>query len=252
MGNTIAIPTLCLAISVAVTLETVVGNVQAQPISAATPFEQLAQGQGQPQSQAQPQQPSATTAAAKPGTILLTTFPNGTSKAQFVNGTTIQVLNGVGYLVLDTSASGAASASVPVSNTVIYKIYQAIAIAIGITLPPLPNITEPTPVTPQPNSTQPSPEPIKCGQGEVLEGNNCVPAMCIPEDLDCDGKIDPPFLGPTIDCNGNPDEPLCNPDDQEPQPQPEPDPQPIEDEEEEESGGDGGSEEEASGDEESE
>lgn len=98
-------------------------NVHAQPITAATPFEQLAQGQGQPGS------------APKPGTILLTTFPNGTSKAQFVNGTTVQVLNGVGYPVLDPTASAAASASAsaPVSNTVVNRIYQAIAIAIGIT-----------------------------------------------------------------------------------------------------------------------
>ena len=59
--------------------------VQAQPVTAATPFEQLAQGQGQ-----QPQQPAAT--GTPPGTILLTTFPNGTSKAIFANGTVIQTL----------------------------------------------------------------------------------------------------------------------------------------------------------------
>jgi hypothetical protein len=129
-------------------------NVDAQPITASTPFEQLAQGgqqQQQPQPQQQQQTAAGTVATTKPGTILLTTFPNGTSKAQFANGTTVQVLNGVGYLVLDPTASAAASASAsaPVSNTVVNKFYQAIAIAIGITI----NATEPVP--PQPNTTQP-------------------------------------------------------------------------------------------------
>lgn len=117
--------------------------------SASTPFEQLAQGQ-----QPQPQQPLTT--GSKPGTILLTTFPNGTSKATFVNSTTVQVLNGVGYLVLDPGAYFAtASASAPVSNTIVNRIYQAIAIAIGITIndpvpgPPL------FPFPPQPNETEP-------------------------------------------------------------------------------------------------
>ncbi|MGH9979539.1 MAG: hypothetical protein ACRD8Z_27425, partial [Nitrososphaeraceae archaeon] len=117
--------------------------VHATTITAATPFEQLAQGQ---------QQPTATV-TTPPGTILLTTFPNGTSKVQFVNGTTIQVLNGVGYLVLDPSASAAASASAtaPVSNTIVNRIYQAIAIAIGITIN---NNTTPQPA-PLPNQTEP-------------------------------------------------------------------------------------------------
>ena len=119
--------------------------VHATTITAATPFEQLAQGQPQPQ------QPAVT---ATPGTILLTTFPNGTSKAQFVNGTTVQVLNGVGYLVLDPSASATASTSAPVSNTAVNRVYQAIAIAIGITI----NDTLKTPaipLPPQPNKTEP-------------------------------------------------------------------------------------------------
>jgi hypothetical protein len=114
--------------------------VNAQPITASTPFEQLAQGQGQGQ------QPTAaaTGTTPPPGTILLTTFPNGTSKAIFANGTVIQILNGVGYLVLDSSVSAAtaATASASVSNTVVNRIYQAIAIAIGIsinnTIPQLP------------------------------------------------------------------------------------------------------------------
>jgi hypothetical protein len=131
-------------------------NVVAQPITASTPFEQLVQGgQAQPQPQPQPQQQqqtaAGTLATTKPGTILLTTFPNGTSKAQFANGTTVQVLNGVGYLVLDPTASAAgasASASSPVSNTVVNRFYQAIAIAIGITI----NATDNAP--PQLNTTQ--------------------------------------------------------------------------------------------------
>jgi hypothetical protein len=133
-------------------------NVFAQPITASAPFGQLAQGgQQQPQPQPQPQQQqqqqtaAGTMATTKPGTILLTTFPNGTSKAQFANGTTVQVLNGVGYLVMDPTASAAAasaSASSPVSNTVVNRFYQAIAIAIGITI----NATDHAP--PPPNTTQ--------------------------------------------------------------------------------------------------
>jgi hypothetical protein len=132
--------------------------VHAQPIRAATPFEQLAQGQGQP-----PQPIPTTASTAKPGTILLTTFPNGTSKAQFVNGTTVQVLNGVGYLVLDPRASAvaSASASAPVSNTVVNRIYQAIAIAIGITINNN-TIPPPPPLPPQPNQTEPGAPDERC------------------------------------------------------------------------------------------
>ena len=99
----------------------------------------------------------------------------GTSKAQFVNGRTVQVLNGVGYLVLDPSASAAASASAsaPVSNTVVNRVYQALAIAISISieqndtmeppiipLPPQPNDTvDPTPGPPIDNSTEREPLP---------------------------------------------------------------------------------------------
>ena len=130
--------------------------IQSITPSASTPFEQLAQGQ-----QPQPQQPLST--GSKPGTILFTTFPNGTSKATFVNSTTVQVLNGVGYLVLDPGASLATPpAPAPVSNTVVNRVYQAIAIAIGITIngkvPGPPTI----PLPPQPNETEPEGPDEQC------------------------------------------------------------------------------------------
>ncbi|MGI0043846.1 MAG: hypothetical protein ACRD47_09050, partial [Nitrososphaeraceae archaeon] len=199
--------------------------VQAQPITAATPFEQLAQGQEQQPQQTQLplQQPATTTETTKPGTILLTTFPNGTSKAQFVNGTTVQIINGVGYLVLDSSASAATSvsASAPVSNSVVNRFYQAIAIAIGIainnTIPP------PPPLPPQPNQTEPqgpdqnclfdpslpkcTPGPEGCPEGfGSNEDAQCFPlggcpdgyhsveddesGTCYPDDVPCpDGQV---------------------------------------------------------------
>src|SRR5918994_561209 len=185
-------------------------SAQQQPITAATPFEQLAQGQPQQQ-----------TTGTPPGTILLTTFPNGTSKAQFVNGTTVQVLNGVGYLVLDPSASAAASAyaTAPVSNTIVNRIYQAIAIAIGIIIN---NNTTPQPA-PLPNQTEPegpdqdclfdpslpkcTPGPEGCPEGfGTNEDGQCFPlggcpdgyhsveddesGTCYPDDIPCpDGQV---------------------------------------------------------------
>src|SRR5918994_6824854 len=121
---------------VLLTAQAVTMFVNAQPITASTPFEQLAQAQGQGQGQGQQPTAAATGTTPPPGTILLTTFPNGTSKAIFANGTVIQILNGVGYLVLDSSVSAAtaATASASVSNTVVNRIYQAIAIAIGISI----------------------------------------------------------------------------------------------------------------------
>lgn len=97
-------------------------------------------------------QPITSSALGGPGTILLTTFPNGTSKVTWVNGTTLQFLNGVGVLIIDPSVLSAASSSAYVSNTnVVNRIYQAIAVAIGITIPP--------PLLPQPNNTIPIPPP---------------------------------------------------------------------------------------------
>lgn len=143
-----------------VTAQSVMLNGFAQLASpASAPFEQLAQGQQQQQ-----QQPLTT--ASKPGTILLTTFPNGTSKAQFVNGTTVQPVSGVGYLVLDPSASPEAlPASAPVSNTVVNRVYQAIAIAIGITITPPTNETNGNitiPIPPRPNASEPTGPDGRC------------------------------------------------------------------------------------------
>jgi hypothetical protein len=159
-------------------------QTQAQPTTAATPFEQL--------SQQQPSMATAASGATKPGTILLTTFPNGTSKAQFANGTTVQILSGVGYLVLDPSASAAASASAsaPVSNTVVNRFYQAIAIAIGITI----NATDPDPIIPippQPNTTEPRGPDERCLFDPSLPhctpppGEDCPEGLGTNEDGQC-------------------------------------------------------------------
>ena len=95
-----------------------------------------------------------------PGTTLLTTFPNGTSKVTWVNGTETQFLNGIGVLILDPSVSSdaaAAASSTSVSNTnVVNRIYQAIAVAIGITLPPVP---QPPPLNNTPPPVDPIPDP---------------------------------------------------------------------------------------------
>jgi hypothetical protein len=95
-----------------------------------------------------------------PGTTLLTTFPNGTSKVTWVNGTETQFLNGIGVLILDpsiSSAAAAAASSTSVSNTnVVNRIYQAIAVAIGITLPPVP---QPPPLNNTPPPVDPIPDP---------------------------------------------------------------------------------------------
>ena len=96
------------------------------------------------------QQPITQANLGKPGTTLVTTFENGTSQILWVNGTVLQFIDRVGVLILDPSvASSAAAASASASaysisniNT-INRIYQAIAVAIGITIPP------PAPLPPQ-------------------------------------------------------------------------------------------------------
>ena len=50
----------------------------------------------------------------------------------------------------------------PVSNTVVNRIYQSTAIAIGITFPPLPNIANPIPEPSLPNSTEPGGPDERC------------------------------------------------------------------------------------------
>ncbi|HZA43636.1 MAG TPA: hypothetical protein VE504_07785 [Nitrososphaeraceae archaeon] len=252
---------------VLLTAQAVAMFVNAQPITASTPFEQLAQGQGQQPTAA------ATGTAPPPGTILLTTFPNGTSKAIFANGTVIQILNGVGYLVLDSSVSAAtaATASASVSNTVVNRIYQAIAIAIGISIN---NTFLQPPQQPPTNDTQGPDEQCLfdpslphcaadpeggCPDGFFMnEDNQCVPShtrcpdgyhsheddesgRCIPDSIPCqDGYIMNPGF-PSCDikefaCQESPELEECQVEEQpgiEPIPEPEPSPEPEPD-------GDGG------------
>jgi hypothetical protein len=54
---------------------------------------------------------------------------------------------------------------------------------------------------------EPQPEPEPETKPEPVEDS----FHCIPEDTDCDGKIDPEFLGPEIDCNETPENPICAP-----------------------------------------
>lgn len=166
--------------------------------------------------QQQQQQPITPSNLAGPGTTLLTTFPNGTSKVSWVNGTTVQILNGVGYLVLDPSASVAASASAsaPVSNTVVNRFYQAIAIAINIeqgqndTLPilPLPNdtvdpIPEP-PEEPEPDSSREiSSEGCGSGFGYYIDDPN---PICEPTDSIGEGPPPGQMFCAALGCPYNP------------------------------------------------
>lgn len=173
-------------------------------------------------------QPITSSALGGPGTTLLTTFPNGTSKVTWVNGTTVQFVNGVGVLIVDpsVSAAAAASASAPVSNTVVNRVYQAIAIAIGITinnntnntifeplLPPI-NETEPIPVREpdeqclfDPSLPHCAPVDGECPEGfGINEEGQCFPrggcpdgyhsveddesGTCYPDDIPCpDGQV---------------------------------------------------------------
>jgi hypothetical protein len=49
------------------------------------------------------------------------------------------------------------------------------------------------------SETQPEPEPIEPEpEPEPPVTEEQLPRICIPEDLDCDGDIDPPFIGPPI------------------------------------------------------
>jgi len=118
-------------------------------------------------------QPITPTALEGPGTTLLTIFPNGSSRVAWVNGTTVQFLNGVGVLIVDpsVSAAAAASASAPVSNTVVNRIVQQLAIAIVIniegpdvnqTLPPINTLPPIIPLPPQPNDTEPGGPDEQC------------------------------------------------------------------------------------------
>lgn len=126
----------------------------------------MAQGQ-EPQQQAliQPeQQPSTST--SKPGTILVTTFPNGSSIVLFVNGAIVQPVDGIGYLVRDSSASLTTTPPPgPCSSTIVNSMYQAIPITLGITLPPPTNDTNGNttiPLPQQPNTTEPTGPDRQC------------------------------------------------------------------------------------------
>lgn len=135
-------------------------------------------------------QPITPTALEGPGTTLLTTFPNGSSRVTWVNGTTVQFLNGVGVLIVDpsVSAAAAAAASAPVSNTVVNRIVQQLAIAIAInieepdvnqTLPPINDTLPPIiPLPPQPNDTEPG------GPDEQCLFDPSLP-HCAPVDGEC-------------------------------------------------------------------
>jgi hypothetical protein len=103
----------------------------------------------QQQSLASPLQPKP-----KPGTLLIITFENGTSKTFKVDSTTILPVTG-GYLIVDpTVVPGQPLPAQTISNKVVNQINTAIAIAITIIQPPpLP----PPPPPPPPNDTLPAP-----------------------------------------------------------------------------------------------
>lgn len=141
-----------------------------------------------------------------------TTFPNGTSKVTWVNGTSMQFLDGIGVLIVDpsVSAAAAASASAPVSNTVVNRVYQAIAIAISITINNNTNNTIFEPLLPQtdeqclfdPSLPHCAPVDGECPEGfGTNEEGQCFPrggcpdgyhsveddesGTCYPDDIPC-------------------------------------------------------------------
>jgi hypothetical protein len=132
----------------------------------------------QQHSLASPQQPEP-----KPGTLLIITFENGTSKALRVDSTNILPVTG-GYLIVDpTVVPGQPLPLITTSNKVVNQINTAIAIAITIVQQPARNDTlpgrndtvpGPPPPPPPPGNNDILPGPI-CPEGEQLLDQQCVP-----------------------------------------------------------------------------
>ncbi len=174
---------------------------------------------------ASPQQPTP-----KPGTLLIITFENGTSKTFRVDSTNILPVTG-GYLIVDPSVvPGQPLPTTTISNKVVNQINTAIAIAITIIQqqPPPPlgnNDTLPPPPSP-------SPPP---GNNDTLPPLPPGPPIC-PEGLACANPVNPsPPVAPAPPVEEPQPQPEPQPSPEEPAPQPEPEPEP----EPEEPDGDG-------------
>lgn len=89
-----------------------------------------------------------------PGTILITTFENGTSKVLRVDGTDIQFLNGIGVLIADPNAANYEPQ--PISTTLVNSITQQLSYVIKFILE-RPNLELPPLPQPQPEPEEPLP-----------------------------------------------------------------------------------------------
>lgn len=210
----------------------------------------------------------------KPGTLIVITFENGTTKVVRSTSTNVLAVTG-GYLVVDPSV--VPNQPLPartISQSVVNQFYTAIAIAIGITITEPPPIIGPSDCAPgtvfdpvnkecdsetgecppgeirgrsgycavlpdkcppgtsidedpicEPGFNQDCPigtklkadktgcEPIECGEGEILQGDKCVPGVqpCGPEwGNPCPGTEEP-------------EQPIAEPVAPEPPAEPEPD-----------------------------
>lgn len=232
----------------------------------------------------------------RPGTLIVITFENGTTKVVRSSSTNVIPVTG-GYLVVDPSVvPGQPLPAKTISKTVINQFYTAIAIAIGITItePPIrgpsdcppgtifdpvnkqcdpevsecpegeirgrsgycailpkecpsgtsidedpicePGFNQDCPLGTKLNADKTGCEPIECGDGEILQGDECVPGFvpCGPEwGNPCPGTEPEPTPEPVA-----PQQPI------EPELEPEPEPDPSEgnqgEEENRNENGDGG------------
>ncbi|MPZ07274.1 MAG: hypothetical protein GEU26_12810 [Nitrososphaeraceae archaeon] len=145
----------------------------------------------------------------KPGTLIVITFENGTTKVVRSTSTNVLPVTG-GYLIVDpTVVPSQPLPAKSISQSVVNQFNTAISIVYSIITSPLP--------PPLPPPIQP-PLPTDCPEGEILQGDECVPgfAPCGPEwGNPCPGTEPEPTPEPVA-----PQQPV----ELEPEPEPEPDP----------------------------
>ena len=152
------------------------------------------------------------TTPPRPGTVMIITFENGTTKVLRSSSTTVLPVTG-GYFIVDPSVIP--SQPLPartVSQNIANQLYTAISIVYEIII----DIGNGPPVDPPP--VPPPPPPDGCGEGEILQDGQCVPepVICIEEE-ECPGQPpeEPPVQPP-------PEEPPVQPPPEEPPVQPPP------------------------------
>jgi hypothetical protein len=109
----------------------------------------------------------------KPGIIMIIIFENGTTKAVRSDSTNIQAVNG-GYFISDSSVKEAQPLqSKTVSKTVVQQLVCVLVdVPVEDIVPPIDNCRDRTILDPVTGEC----EPVECDEGEILQGNTCVPA----------------------------------------------------------------------------